>query len=172
MAYPFGVAFASLVVNILMGIKPYWPSLPSMDLIFPLVVSGVFLVINHSWLMTATELTRLRFRMYATPEEWAESGTSRNDVPEMGNMELERTHNAHRNANENTLYFCLLCLAFIFASPGTLTAYAWLLGFAVARLGYTYCYLKGKNSGRAIFMTMTLLATYGLASYLVVSLIL
>ncbi len=171
-AYPFGILSVSLVVNVLMGIKPYYPSIPTLELIYPLVTSAVFLVVNHSWLMTATELKRVRFRMYATPEEWAASNTSRNDIPELGIMELERVHNAHRNANENTLYFMLLCIAFIFSSPSSLVAYVWVVGFAVARLGYTYSYLAGKDKVRAFFMTMTLLTTYGLASYLVVSLFL
>ena len=38
-----------------------------------------------------------------------------------------------------------------------------------ARLGYTYSYLAGKDSARALFMSLSLLAMYGLASYLLLS---
>ena len=121
--------------------------------------------------MTATELTRVRFKMYSTPEEWAASGTSREGAPEEGVLELERHHNTHRNTTENTTYYILLALVFVFVSPTTVAAQVWLVGFAFARLGYTYSYLAGKDDARGLFMSLSLLAMYGMASYLVMSLI-
>ena len=121
--------------------------------------------------MTTTELTRVRFNMYSTPEEWAASGTSREDPPEEGLRELDRRHNTHRNTTENTVYFVLLSLVFALVSPPTAAVQAWIIGFAVARLGYTYSYLAGKDAARGLFMSLSLMAMYGMASYLVMSLV-
>ena len=136
-----------------------------------MVVAAVLLVINHTWLMTTTELTRVRFNLYATPEEWAASGTSREDAPEEGARELERRHNVHRNTTENAIYFILLAFVFFLVSPTTLATQVWIIGFAVARLGYTYSYLAGRDNARGLFMTLSLLAMYGIASYLAMSLV-
>jgi hypothetical protein len=38
-------------------------------------------------------------------------------------------------------------------------------------LGYTYSYLAGKDGARGLFMSLSLLAMYGIASYLVMSLV-
>ena len=121
--------------------------------------------------MIRGSLTRVRFKMHSTPEEWAASGTSAQDAPEEGLRELERRHNAHRNTTENTIYFIFLALVFVLVSPTTVAAQTWIVGFAVARLGYTYSYLAGKDSARGLFMTLSLLAMYGIASYLVISLL-
>ena len=121
--------------------------------------------------MTATELTRVSFKMYTTPEEWAASGTRPQDAPVEGLRELERHHNTHRNTTENTIYYVLLALTFVVVSPAPFAAQAWLIGFAVARLGYTYSYLRGKDGARGVFMSLSLLAMYGMASYLLVSLV-
>ncbi len=84
--------------------------------------------------------------------------------------ELERRHNTHRNTTENTIYFILLALVFVFVSPTTVAAQAWIIGFAIARLGYTYSYLAGKDNVRGLFMSLSLLSKYGIVSYLAMSL--
>ena len=96
---------------------------------------------------------------------------SRRDAPEEGLRELERRHNTHRNTTENTIYFILLAMVFVLVSPTNIAAQAWIVGFADARLGYTYSYLSGKDNARGLFMTLSLLAMYGMASYLVMSLV-
>ena len=45
------------------------------------------------------------------------------------------------------------------------------MGFPLARLGYTYSYLAGKVEARGLFMSLSLAATYGIASYLVICLL-
>ncbi len=172
MAYPLGVLAIAVILNLFVfEVKPALVALPSTELIFPMVVAAVLLVINHTWLMTTTELTRVRFNLYATPEEWAASGTSREDAPEEGSRELERRHNVHRNTTENAIYFILLAFVFFLVSPTTLATQVWIIGFAVARLGYTYSYLAGRDNARGLFMTLSLLAMYGIASYLAMSLV-
>jgi uncharacterized MAPEG superfamily protein len=171
-AYPLVLLLIGVVLNLFVfGVKPQIVALPSAECLRALVIAAVLLVINHTWIMTSTELTRVRFKMYSTPEEWEASGTSRHDAPEEGLRELERRHNTHRNTTENTIYFILLALAFVLVSPTTVAAQVWIVGFSVARLGYTYSYLAGKDGARGLFMSLSLLAMYGIASYLVMSLI-
>ncbi len=170
--YPLGVLAIGVVLNLFVfGVNSVAVALPSTVSIRALIIAAVLLVINHTWLMTTTELTRLRFKMYSTPEEWAASGTSRLDAPDEGLRELERRHNTHRNTTENTIYFILLVLVFVSVSPTTLAAQTWIVGYAVARLGYTYSYLAGNDRARGAFMSLSLLAMYGVASYLVMSLV-
>jgi uncharacterized MAPEG superfamily protein len=171
-AYPLVPLIVGIALNLFaFGVTPLIVALPSTACVTALIIAGVLLAVSHTWLMTSTELTRVRFKLYATPEEWATSGTSPRDVSEVAARELERCHNAHRNTTENTVYFTLLAVAFVLISPTTLAAQTWLIGFGLARLGYTYSYLAGNDNVRSVFMTLTLLATYGIASYLVMSLI-
>lgn len=170
--YPLGVLLIGAVLNLFVfGVNPVAVSLPSAETIRALVIAAVLLVINHTWLMTTTELTRVRFKMFATPEEWTASGTSHQDAPEEGLQELERRHNVHRNTTENTVCFILLAFTFVLVSPTTLAAQAWIIGYSVARLGYTFSYLAGNDNARSLFMSLSLLAMYGIASYLAMSLI-
>lgn len=168
--YPLGVLMMSLGVNALLGVQSYLPGLPSAGVVTALVISAVLLLLNHTWLMTATELTRLRFRLQTTPEQWAAIGEEPEGASPRGVLELARHHSAHRNATENTTYFVLLSLLFVFGSPASPTAHVWLICFGVARLGHAYGYLRGNDGVRGLFMTLTLLSLYGLASHLVLSL--
>jgi uncharacterized MAPEG superfamily protein len=170
--YQIVVILLSVALNIFVfEVHPFVVTLPSNELFQTLIIATVLLVLNHTWLMTATELTRVRFKMYSTPEEWLASGTNREDATKKGISELERHHSTHQNTKENVVYYVLLALIFVFSSPPTIVATVWLVGFAVARLGYTYSYLYGKDNARGLFMSLSLLAMYGLASYLVMSLI-
>ena len=168
-AYPFAVLLIGVALNLLVfGVTPWVVALPSVESVRALAIAAVILVVNHTWIMTATELTRVRYRMYATPEEWAASGTRAEDALKDGVRELERHHNTHRNTTENVVYFALLAAIFVLTSPAPLAVQIWLVGFAIARLGYTYGYLAGKDGARGRFMTLSLLAQYGIASYLVI----
>lgn len=171
LAYPFVLLAISVVLNIfLFGMKPLVPALPSQESVIALTLAAVLLVINHTWLMTTTELTRVRFTMFATPEEWTERGRSKEDVALSGWQELERRHNAHRNATENAVYFVLCAFVFVLVTPPALAAYIWIVGFAIARIGHTYGYLAGRGGLRGIFMSLSLICLYGLASYPVMAL--
>lgn len=170
--YPIVILIVGVALNIFaFGVNPYIAALPSAECIAALIFAAVLLVINHTWLMTSTELTRVRFKMYSTPEEWAASGTKSENAPEEGIRELKRHHDTHLNTTENTVYYILLSLAFVFATPPNIAAQVWLVGFAAARVGYTFSFLSGKDNARGFFMTLSLLAMYGMASYLVVSLV-
>jgi uncharacterized MAPEG superfamily protein len=171
-AYPFGLLLIAILLDLLVfGVHSPTIALPSSDIIFSLVGASVLLLINHSWLMTATELTRLEFDMHATPEEWVANELREEDAPAEGLRELHRRHGAHRNTTENVVYFVFLALIFAFVSPAPTAALVWIVGFPIARLGYTYCYLTGNTNGRGLFMSLSLLSMYGIAAYLLISLV-
>ena len=166
-AYPLVLIILGITLNIFVfGIDPLVVALPSSEAIVALTISAALLVSNHTWLMTTTELTRVRFGMATTPEEWATKDTDRTAIPQLAMDELERRHNAHRNTTENVVYFVFLALIFVLVSPPTLAVQIWVIGFAVARLGYTYSYLSARTGARGAFMSLSLLAIYGMASYL------
>lgn len=172
LAYPLALLLICVVLNVFVfGVGPLAVALPSKECILSLMITAVLLLLNHTWLMTSTELTRVRHTMFATPEDREASGLSQRDVPEQGVSELERRHNTHRNTTENIVIFSLLGLVFVLISPTPLAAQVWIVSFGVARLGYTYSYLAGNVQARGLFMSLGLLAAYGIASYLVISLL-
>jgi uncharacterized MAPEG superfamily protein len=170
LAYPVALILIGVGLNVFaFGVYPPIVALPSIQVVYALAISAVLLVLNHTWLMTATELTRLNHNMYASHEEWAANGARKEDVTQRGWIELDRHHNAHRNATENTVPFVFLVVVVSMVSPSVLMAQIWIIGFAVARLGYTFSALQGKSGLRGVFMSLSLLALYGLASYLALS---
>lgn len=172
LAYPFALILIGIAVNsVLFGVAPAEISMPSRDIIVALVLGAVLLLANHTWLMTSTELTRLKFGMHATPEEWEASGSSPGEASINGVRELEKRHNAHRNATENTVYFVFAILLMGMVTPTVIALQVWTAVFVIGRLGHTYSYLYGKGGLRGLFMSMSLLALYGSVSYLVVSLV-
>jgi len=171
LAYPIALILISLGLNaFVFGVAPPIAALPPIQVVYALVISGALLVLNHTWLMTATELIRLNHNMYASHEEWAQNNAKKEDVSEQGWVELDRHHNAHRNTTENTVYFVFLAFIVSMVSPAILTAQIWIISFAIARLGYTFSALHGKSDLRGFFMSLSLLAIYGLTSYLALSL--
>jgi len=166
--YPFAIVLISIILNLLLGVAPIEASVPSFDIIKVLSFSAAILMINHSWIMTATELTRHRFKIFASPEEWKDSGLRKENITDEGQFEIERHLNTHRNTTENIVYYIFLAGILSFVSPNTLIASIWLLMFPISRLGYTYCYFSGKDDIRGIFMSLTLLSVYGLSSYLII----
>lgn len=168
--YPFGLIAISVLINVLVfDIQPLTIALPSPEIIDALIIAAVLLVGNHSWLMTVTELTRGKYGLATTPEEWEAKGGRPQSIEQDAHDALERRHNAHRNTTENTVYFVLLAAVIAIVSPVALMAQVWIIGFAVARLGYTYSYLSAQTGLRGLFMSLTLLSLYGMASYLVVA---
>ncbi len=168
--YPFALIAISALIDVLVfGIQPFVIALPSPEIINALIIAAVLLMVNHSWLMTVTELTRGKFGLATTPEEWEAKGGRPQSIEQDARDALERRHNAHRNTTENAVYFVLLAAVIAIVSPAALMAQVWIVGFAVARLGYTYSYLSAQTGLRGMFMSLTLLSLYGMASYLVLA---
>ncbi|KZK88932.1 MAPEG family protein [Pseudovibrio sp. Ad5] len=171
-AYPFALIAISLLINLFVfGIKPLVITLPSPEAIKALIIAAVLLLGNHTWLMTVTELTRAKYDLATTPEEWEQKGGRPSSIAQDARDALERRHNAHRNTTENMVYFLLLAAVVAVVSPVTLMVQVWIVGFAVARLGYTYSYLSAQTGLRGLFMSLSLLNLYGIASYLVMAML-
>jgi uncharacterized MAPEG superfamily protein len=169
--YPSGLLLLAVLANLLgFGVDPLSAGLPSEGNLEALILAAALLLINHTWLMISTSLVRDRHNVCSTPEEWAASGLNKEDISDEGWRELERCHNTHRNTTENTVYFMFLAVLFTFASGSTLATQVWITTFPIARLGYTYSYLSGKDNLRGLFMSLSLLSVYGMASYLVMGL--
>lgn len=170
--YPIALILVALGLNMFVfGVTPAIIAAPDPAVVQALVAAGVLLALNHTWLMTATELVRLNYNMHASPEEWAAADQRRQDVAPEGWIALERHHNAHRNATENIAPFVVLVLPMVLVSPARWAAVVWIAGFGVARLGYTYAALRGKTGLRGACMSFALLALYGLATYLALALV-
>lgn len=173
LAYPLALVTIAFAVNLFgFGVEPVAVALPSGPVVSALIVSALLLLANHTLLMTSTELTRLRFDMHATPEEWAASGHARSHVSDQGWQELERRRNAHTNATENTVLYALLAGLMAIVTPVSLAAVVWITAFALGRLGHALSYLSGRDDARGLFMSLSLIALYGMASYLAVALVL
>jgi len=169
-AYPFVLLIIAIIANLFVfGVRPIDVALPSIKYISALTISAVLLVINHTWLMTSTELTRLKYGIKSTPEEWDASENQPENISKEGMREFMRRQNAHRNATENTVHFVLLAFIISFVSPTPLAEQIWIFGFAIGRLGHTFSYLHGWDGARGLFMSLNLIAMYGLASYLAIS---
>lgn len=165
--YPLIVFIISILINLIIPQTIGFDTvIPSTNHLNAMICSGLLLLLNHSLLMSTTEITRARYGMYATPEEWIANGKSRKDVSEFAIRELERNHNAHRNLTENSCYFIILVIPFLLVSPPILTTYLWLIGFSISRLGHSISYLKGNDTLRGVFMTISLICLYGIASHL------
>jgi len=170
-AYPFVILVLAMVLNYMFGINSVQISSPSDELFGLILCSAIMLTINHSWIMTVTELTRNKYKIFASPEEWIANGYKKSDVSDKGSFEIERCLNTHRNTTENIVYYILFIFIFSFVSPSQWAAWAWIIIFPISRLGYTYCYFTGQDNVRGIFMSLTLLSVYGMASYLALSFI-
>ncbi|ASM75448.1 MAPEG family protein (plasmid) [Pseudosulfitobacter pseudonitzschiae] len=168
--YPVALLIAAIAVNlVLIGVQPVVVALPSEGAVGALAITFALLVANHAWLMTSTELTRLRFDLSATPEERAARGREGAVIPAHASDELERRHNAHRNTTENVVCFLCPALLLAFVSPPAAVLYLWSIGFALARLGYTWSYLAGRTGARGLCMSLSLLTLFGVTSYLAMS---
>lgn len=168
-AYPFATLLVGVGINLTVGVQPMTIALPGQHVMVAAIIAAALLLFNHSWLMTTTELTRLKYGLHATPEEWEESGIRREDAPDEAWRELERRHAAHRNVTENTVYFVFLAGLFSLTTPSAILAYLWLPGFALARLGHSYCFLVGRDGWRGVFMSISLVTMFGLLTHLGIS---
>ncbi|MGH1412099.1 MAG: MAPEG family protein [Pelagimonas sp.] len=169
--YPFAlIGIAAIINTIAFGVTPISPALPSESVVTAAIISAVILLATHSWLMTRTELTRLRYDLYSTPEEWAARGRDPKKASQFGLSELARHHNAHRNMTENTVHFAVLAGLLSIVSPSQWAAELWFLGFALGRLAHGFCFVTGNDGARGIAMSVSLMSLYGMATYLLLAL--
>lgn len=164
LAYPFVLIILGVLINYFaLEIEPVNIALPAQSTISVVLTAAILLLINHTWLMTSTEVTRARLGIQTPLQD---------DNTNPSQLSLKRRHNAHRNTTENTLYFVLFITLLLFTSPSKLAVLVWALCFSLGRLGYTYGYLSDKTGVREIFMSLNLLSLYGMMSYLLLAFLL
>eukprot|EP01084_Bolivina_argentea_P314976 545614_1 len=168
--YQLVIAVIGIILNIIFGINKFQVELPNEEILRDIVIGAILLVINHSWIMNSTELTRNQYNLHATPEEFEKNGKDANNASKEGLNEVQRRHNIHRNTTENTIYYILLVIIFALTSPPRVAYHIWTLLFPISRLGYTTAYMYKKTDIRGIFMSLSLLSLYGMAAYLGISL--
>ena len=149
--YPVALATIAVVLNLIVwGVSPMAVSLPSHGGMAAAVITAVVLVVNHSWIMTKTELTRIDYNIAVTPEEAAGARALLEDRGSEATRALGRVHNTHRNSTENTVLFALLLPLFLVSSPTDMAVWVWCLSFGLGRLGHTYGYLTAHTGLRGI----------------------
>lgn len=166
--YQPALLLVALAVTVgVLGVTPVAPALPSTAVLGALGTAAVLLLANHIWLMTATELTRLKHDLSATPEEREAAGRTGTAIPPTAQEALDRCHNAHRNTTENAVYFVMLAGLAALITPTPIAMWLWCAGFGLARLGYSFAYLTARTGLRGLFMSLGLICLYGLACTIV-----
>lgn len=166
--YPIVVALIALALSFFA-----LPSLvagsgwPENTVLVAFALATGLLIVNHIWIITATELARLRHGIYVVPEEIPSEKKAAYAPSAEGQADVARCHNIHRNTTENVVYFFPLAIAVWIAAPQLTESAIWMVTFAVARLGYTFSYLRANTALRSVCMTANLLAVFGLFFQLV-----
>lgn len=172
-AYPFVLAVVALFVNLVfLGVGPIAVELPTVSHLTAASLAAALLVVNHSWIMTKTELTRIDYGIATAPEDTSETRVLLDQSGQNAKNALARAHRTHQNATENTVYFSLLAPLFLMSSPSELAVWLWFLGFSLGRLGHSIGYLTAHTALRGFAMSISLVSLYGMASYLLLSLVL
>eukprot|EP01083_Nonionella_stella_P109081 317694_1 len=168
--YPFVILVIGVMVvhvlSIIFGIdiNAFEVQLPSEAMLRDVVISAVLLTINHSWIMTSTELTRLKYGLCATSEECEKQGKDPDHASKEGLREVKRRHNIHRNTTE-LKYDLLRVIGHCFCVCITLKNCISCLDFIVSNCptGYTTAYILKNTDVRGFCMTLSLLSMYGMA---------
>ena len=122
--------------------------------------------------MTKTELTRIDYGIATAPEDATETRVLLDQASQDAKVALARAHRTHQNATENTVYFSLMVPLFLMSSPSGLAVWLWLIGFSLGRLGHSMGYLMARTALRGLAMSVSLISLYGMATYLLLSVIL
>jgi uncharacterized MAPEG superfamily protein len=112
-----------------------------------LIQVDVLLILLLMTMGNYTSLTRLRRKVYATPEDYEINRVVPSASPDAA---VERSRRMHQNHLENVAPFLVLSLLYTLTRPehGTL---AWLLwGFLAARVLYTVFYVRAMQPYRTI----------------------
>lgn len=168
--YPVAVFVVALLLALILPSTAGEGEL-SYSTVLATVVAALILLINHLALMTATERCRVCFNLFATPEEWQAANAEPEQASSLAKQELQRTHNAHRNATENTVPFAVLLVPFLMLNPPAITAWVWLMLFSVGRLGHGWSFLFAKDNLRGLFMTLSLLGLCGMSATMLLGMV-
>lgn len=169
--YPIVVALIALALSLyVLPTLVSGTSWPENTVLIAIALATGLLIVNHSWIITATELARLKHGIYVVPEEIPSEKQATYAPSSEGQADVARCHNIHRNTTENVVYIFPLAIAIWLAAPQLTESAIWIVTFAVARLGYTYSYLRANTALRSVCMTASLLAMFGLSFQLLYAL--
>ena len=95
----------------------------------------------------STSFYRIRDKQFATPEDYALQGLKpKSTVHE----DIERTRRAHRNDLENILPYFGVGLLYALTNPSITSARVFFIGYTVARVLHSICYLASLQPWRTI----------------------
>jgi len=99
----------------------------------------------------------------ANPEDAKLLGVEYRPEPEP----IQRGHRAFRNDVENIPIFLILALIYVTLGGWETGAYIYFIGFTVARIGHTFCYLKQIQPARSLMFVLGTLCTYAVSGHIV-----
>lgn len=105
-----------------------------------------------------TSLYRVRYRVFATPEDYALQGLSPASVPETQREQIERTRRAHQNDLENILPFFAVGFFYALTQPEPAVAKVLYSTFLVARVLHSVFYLAALQPWRSLAFLLGQLA--------------
>ncbi len=97
-----------------------------------------------------TSFYRLRYRVYATPEDYALQGISASVEPGEGKEPIERARRAHQNDLENILPFFAVGFFYALSGPSPGLAKTLFVTFLLARVLHTSFYLAALQPWRSL----------------------
>jgi uncharacterized MAPEG superfamily protein len=97
-----------------------------------------------------TSFYRLRYRVYATPEDYALQGISVPASPPVGQEQIERARRAHQNDLENILPYFAVGFFFALTEPSLPVARFLYVTFFLARVLHTVFYLAALQPWRSL----------------------
>jgi len=110
-------------------------------------VTYLILVVKMIVVGYATSAYRIRYKHFATPEDYRLQGLK----PKAGvNEDVERARRAHRNDLENILPYFGVGLLYAFSNPSLGMARLYFIGFALARILHSVFYLLEMQPWRTV----------------------
>jgi uncharacterized MAPEG superfamily protein len=111
--------------------------------------AACYLILVLKMMLTGgyTSFLRIRRQVYATPEDYALQGLSPSAVAD---EQIERVRRAHRNDLENVLPFFAVGFFYALSEPSLLAARVGFIGFTLARILHTVCYVRSLQPWRTL----------------------
>jgi len=99
----------------------------------------------------------------ANPEDAKLLGVEYRPEPEP----IQRGHRAFRNDVENIPIFLILAMIYVMVRGWETGAYIYFIGFTVARIGHTVCYLNQIQPARSLMFGVGLLCSLAVSGHIV-----
>lgn len=125
-------------------------------------IASLLLVLKMMASGSYTSSIRIRKKVYASPEDYAMQG----EEPKAGaDEEVERSRRIHQNDLENNVPFFAAGFVYALTGPSSLGAWVCFAGFPIARVLYTFCYMRSLMPHR----TITFMVGYVITAYMAIA---